>query len=176
MTATNRGIVYDAVAILGFGESGGVPLPDAKSGEIVLRYGGWSLRELCANPVIREKNLMWEQDWYHTYEWSNENLPAGIYRLRVPVAASNGKTFAEQEQLLAQGEQTAQVVLVATAMLEHRLQAGENLLKNDFTRCREQTAGGRRVVLRWHEGRLYVDDDWGGDPGDGVWSSSVRTS
>jgi hypothetical protein len=167
---------YDAVALFGFGSSGEEPLPDGKSGEIVIRYGGWSLRELCANAVIREKNLMWEQDWYHKYQWSSEKLPAGIYRMRIPVPHSNRKNFAEQEAMLPSGEQFAPIVLVATAMLAHRLQAGENLLKNDWTRCKEQTADGYRVVLYWGEGRLVVDVDWDDRRDGGLWSSSVRTS
>jgi len=169
------GLVYDAVSILVFGEAASEPLPDAADGEIVLRYGGWSLRELCSNPVVRERNLMWELDSFLEFQLSNEKLPSGIYRLRVPVPDSNNKTLAEQEQLLASGEQTAPVVLVASAMLAHRFQTGENLLKNDWTHCKEETAGWCRVVLSWAEGGLYVADHWGARRGAQMWLSSVRT-
>ena len=165
---------YDAVALFGFGEASKEPLPDAKRGEVVIRYGGWSLQELCSNPVVRQKDLMWEQDWYHKYPWSSEKLPPGIYRLRTPVPHSNRKNFAEQEQLLAAGEQTGPVVLVATALLAHRLHTGEDLLKNDWTRCRERDADGDRVGLHFCEGRLHVYYDWGDDRDGDLWLSSVR--
>jgi hypothetical protein len=167
---------YDAVAILGFGNPGEEPLPDAKSGEVVIRYGGWSLRELYDSPVVRERKLMWEQDWYHKYPWSSEKLPGGIYRLRVPVPNSNWQTFAEQQGSLPSGEEPAPVGLVATALLAHRLQTGEDLLKTDYTRCKEQTADVSRVELDWYDGRLYVDRNWGGLRSDVLWLSSVRTS
>ncbi len=169
-------LVYDAVALFGFGEESAEPLPEAEPGEVIIRYGGWSLQELCNNPVVRQKNLMWEHDWYHAYSWSSEGLPPGIYRLRIPVPGSNKKNVTEQERMLSAGESTAPVVLVATALLAHRLQTGENLLKNDWTRCREQTDDGLRVVLRWRDGRLYVYNFWGDDRCDFLWSSSVRTS
>ena len=179
MTAKKKGLVYDAPAvrrILGLPVSLGAELlsvPPAADGEIVVYYGGWDLPTLRKSAAGQKR--MWQnQNWYDASGW--KAVP-GYYRLRVPVPHSNGKTFEEQEQLLSSGEQSAPVVLVATAMLAHRLQTGESLLKNDFTRCKEQAAGGSRVELVWDGGRLSVDDDlWGDDPGGGVWSSSVRTS
>ncbi len=166
---------YDAVSILGFGDPSSEPLPDAEEGEIVIRYGGWSLAELRNCPV-RERNVMWEQDWYDKYPWSTEKLPSGIYRLRVPVPNSNRQTFAEQAKSLPSGEEPAPVVLVATALLAHHLQTGEDLLKNDFTRCKEQTTDDHRVVLYWGGGRLYVGYGWDGPRYDYVFVSSLRTS
>ena len=167
---------YDAVSILGFGNPSEESLPEAKNGEVLLRYGGWSLQELRDCSGVRERKLMWEQDWYHKYPWSNEKLPSGIYRLRIPVPNSNRRTFAEQQGSLPSGEEPAPVVLVATALLAHRLQTGEDLMKTDYTRCKEQTAGDSRVGLDWGGGRLYVDDRWDGARHDDVWLSSVRTS
>jgi hypothetical protein len=166
----------DAVAILGFGNPSEESLPDAKSGEMVIRYGGWSLQELRDNPVVRKRKLMWKQDWYHTYPWSTEKLPSGIYRLRIPVPNSNRQTFAEQQSSLPSGEAPAPVVLVATALLAHRVQTGEDLLKNDWTRCKEQTADAVCVVLYWYDGRLFVNDYWHDNRSAYSWLSSVRTS
>jgi hypothetical protein len=165
---------YDAVSIFGFGPASNEPLPEAEPGEIVIRYGGWSLTEIGIYMVGRE--LMHEQDWYDRYPWSSEKLPPGTYRLRVPVPDSNRKTFAEQERLLPQGEQVAPVVLVATALLAHRLKADEDLLNTAWTRCKEQTADGYRVVLGWVEGRLYVYGNWGDLRHGDLWVSSLRTS
>ncbi len=76
--------------------------------------------------------------------------------------------------MLPPGEQVAPVVLVATALLVHHLQTEADLLKNDFTRCKEQAADGDRFGLYWREGRLCVGIGWGGYRGDDVWVSSVR--
>ena len=170
----SSGLSYDAVSILGFGDAVTEPLPQAKEGEIVLRYGGWSLQELRDSAVGQK--LMHVQNWYYMCPWSRERLPAGIYHLRVPVPKSNRKRFAGQERMLPVGEQIAPVVLVASALLAHQVQACGDLLKGGWTRCREQTADGLRVALCWDEGRLLVNDYWDDDRNDYLWSSSVRTS
>src|SRR5579863_9461254 len=90
----SSGCTYDAVSILGFGDAVAEPLPQAKEGEIVLRYGGWSLQELRDSAVGQK--LMHVQNWYYMCPWSRERLPAGIYHLRVPVPKSNRKRFAGQ--------------------------------------------------------------------------------
>src|SRR5579863_937098 len=168
------GLSYDAVNILGFGGLAAEPLPQAVDGEIVLRYGGWSLQELRDSAVGQK--LMHPQGWYESFVWSSEKLPSGIYHLRVRVPESNRMTFAEQEQMLPEGEQIAPVALVASALLAHRMQAAGALLKNDWKRCREQTADGYCVALYWNVGRLNVRSVWDGNRVDYVWSSSVRTS
>jgi hypothetical protein len=178
----SQGVAYDAVVLLGFGAKSAEPLPEPAPGEIVIRYGswvpqqGWSLQGLRDEPMLRMCNIMWEQDWYNDHAWSNEILPDGIYRLRVPVPGSNRKTFAEQQAMLSPGEQVAPVVLVATALLVHYAETGEDLLKNDWTRCKEETADGGCVALSWREGRLRVYDCWDDNRYDGVWLSSLRTS
>ena len=169
----SSGCTYDAVSILGFGDAVAEPLPQAKEGEIVLRYGGWSLQELRDSSVGRK--LMHDQDWYNAYPWSSEKLPSGIYRLRIPVAESNCKTFAEQERMLRRDESIAPVVLVASGLLVHHLQTGEDPLKNDWIRCRNQAARGGHVALSWFDGQLDVDY-WFGGINTGLWLSSVRTS
>jgi hypothetical protein len=174
MNATETGFAYDAVALFGFGELTTEPLPQPSPGEIVIRYSGWSLQELRDSEIGRK--FLHEQDWYNKYPWSTEKLPSCIYRLRVPVRDSNNKTFGEQERLLPQGEQVAPVVLVASALLSHHLQTKEDLLKNDWTRCKEQDADGDRVGLGWRGGRLGVGNFWDGVRVDYVRLSSVRTS
>lgn len=172
-TVANR-IVYDATAILGFGKASGGPRPEAKAGEVIIRYGGWSLQELRDSHI--GKRLMREQDWYNYYPWSREKPAPGVYRLRVPVAGSNGKSLVEQELLLSSEEKTAPAVLVATALLVRRLQTGEDLLKGDWTRCNEQTADDYRVGLGWDDDCLFLNDDWDGRRSGSLWSSSARTS
>lgn len=166
--------VYDAVSLLGFGEPCDDPLPDAAAGEVVVRYGVWSLRELRDSAVGRK--LMHQQDWYDRYEWSAAKFPAGIYRVRLPVPETNCKGFAEQQKLLLPGEEPAPVVLAATALLCHRLQAGEDLLNGDWARCKEQTDAGRRAGLHWDDGQLIVYGHWDVYRYADLWLASARTS
>ena len=168
----SSGCTYDAVSILGFGDPSAEALPQA--GEIILRYGGWSLQELRDSAI--GKKLMHRQDWYSKFPWGSEKLPPGTYRLRLPIPDSNRKSFAEQEQMLSEGEQIAPVVLVASALLAHQVQADSDLLRGNWTRCREQTTAGDCVALGWGVHWLYVRKEWGHIRSDCVWSSSVRTS
>jgi hypothetical protein len=174
MTGSNTGIIYDAAPILGLGEAISHSLPDPAPGEIVIAYGGWPLQKLRDSDV--GKWLMYQDDWYDKYAWSTQGLPSGIYRLRIPVSGSNRKNFAEQERMLPAGEAIAPVVLVATALLAHYSACSKDLLKNHWTRCREQTAGGYRVVLAWDDGHLGVVDRWDASRRDKILSSSIRIS
>ena len=171
----HKGYSFDAAAALGIGKPSTEPLPTAAPGEVILRIpDGLTLHVLRKSPV--GKILMWQMDWYDKYQWSNETLPAGIYLLRVPVPNSNRKTVGEQEAILPVGETLAPAVMVAAALICIRLQGGSDPLNDGWTRCREQSADGNRVVLTWVDGRLYVDDDWGGDRSGRLWAASVRTS
>jgi hypothetical protein len=168
------GFAYDTVSILaGLSVRPGT-LPQPGPGEIIINYGGWSLQEL--RDMFIGRSLMHQEDWHNEYPGSTEMLPPGTYRLHIPVSDSNRKTFAEQEAMLPSGEQTAPVVLVATAILTHCLQTGQDLLENGFTRCREQTAEDGHVALYWKERRLFVGDFLDTVRDDCGWVSSVRTS
>jgi hypothetical protein len=164
-----RGHAYDAVALLKFGPESQA-LPDAGPGEVIIRYGGWSLKEL------RDKChcLMHPQDWHEKYAWGCEQLPSGLYVLRLPIPDSNRKTFDEQTKLLLPGEEPAHIILAATALLSHRVVAKEDLMKGNWTRCGQQTARGGHAGLDWVGGRLYVDCYWGDDRGGNGWLSSAR--
>jgi hypothetical protein len=152
MSATSYAL--DAAAILGIGTPSTEPLPAPIPGEIVLRIpDSLSLQGLRDSPI--GKQLMHQQDWYDKYQWSKEALPAGTYRLRVPVPGSNRKTASEQAAMLPAGEELAPVVLVAAALLCIQRQGGPDPLNGDWTRCAEQTAGGCRVGLTWYVGGLY---------------------
>jgi hypothetical protein len=173
MNATTPSLYYDAIAVLGFGPPSNEPLPDTTNGEIIIRYGGWSLQELRDSEF--GGHLMHKQEWYEAYRWSKRNLPAGTYSLRIPVKNSNNKNLDEQRQLLSKDEHVASIVLVASAVLSHHLQQHEDLLKGDWTRCDEQDVDGDRVGLYWNRRRLYVSSGWGVLRCGCLWLSSVRT-
>jgi hypothetical protein len=162
------GISHDAVALLGFGPADETPLPEAAPGEVVIRYGGWSLRQLCDSDVVQARQLIWDQDWYNKHSWSREGMAAGIYRLRIPLPNSRKKTFNEQIGLLCAGEEAAPVCLVVTALLAHVVETGEDLLASDWTRCREQGSFGNRVSVRIGGGRLGLRYDYDDARHDGL--------
>ncbi len=171
------GISYDAVHLLGFGPPSDEPLPEAASGEIVIRVGAWSLRDLRSNEVIVRKNLMWDQDWYNQYPCTPVKLTPGIYRLRLPVPGSNRKNFTEQQTLLQSGEAAASVALAATALLVHLMETGNDLLRNDWCRCVEALPDDDRVALRVCEGRVGVRRSWDDDRNGRLWlAASSRKS
>ena len=168
--------VFDAAAILGIGTPSTELLPDPEEGFVTLVIpDGLSLQTLRDSDV--GKKLMHRQDWYDEYHWSSQTLPAGIYRLRIPVLASGRKTAGEQVAMLPAGETLAPVVLVATALLCIRLQGGSDPLNYAWTRCAEHLADCDHVVLSWSGGRLYVYVGfWDDDRLDSLVASSLRTS
>jgi hypothetical protein len=171
-SAVSKKSFFDAVS-LGLGPAYDGPMPEIAPGEIAIRIPEISLQELRDNPVAQ--SLLWKQDWYDKYPWSAEKLPCGIYVLRLPIPGSNRKTFDEQSRLLLlPGEEPAPIVLAVTAMLSIRLSGGSDPLKNDWARCKEQASDGNRVVLYWHDGRLYVDRRWDGSRLDDMWMASAR--
>jgi hypothetical protein len=174
MSQTQRS--FDVSTVLGIGPPCSDPLPaPERVNEIVLRIpDGLTLIGLRDSAVGLER--MHGQDWYEKYEWCRQALPAGIYRLRLPVPESYGKNFAEQQAALPVGEQPAPVVLVAAALLCLRKSGQPDPLQNTWTRCAEPAADGDRAGLAWSGGRLLVLVGWGGCRFDYVGLSSLRTS
>lgn len=174
VTPQGNGLVYDAVAILGFGEASSEPLPKAAPGEVVIRVGAWSLQDLRTCETVTRDNLMWDQDWYNEYPWSRTKLTPGVYRLRLPLPDSNRKTFAEQRKLLLADEDVAPVALVAAALLCSLKQAGKDLLDGDWSRCAEPLPGGNRAGLLVDLGRVDVYDRWDDVRRDNLWLAASR--
>lgn len=140
---------YDATALLGFGPASKEPLPKAKRGEIIFTYDGWTLPELCDSVVGRER--MDQESRYEEQPWSNQRLPAGIYRLHIPTSDQTRN-------------ESGPVVLVATALIVHCHKWREELLKGDWIRCRERMQysdpwADDDVALNWRgDGRLQIGD------------------
>jgi hypothetical protein len=173
MSQTQRS--FDVSTVLGIGPpcSDPLPAPEAEH-EIVLRIPDGltllSLRDSEIGQLFIHRHA--REEWYEKYDWCRTALPAGIYRLRIPVPGSYGKSFAEQQAMLPTGEQPAPVVLVAAALL--CLQ--KDPLQNKFTRCAEPTSLGNHAELTWIDGRLYVNEYWGGSRDNDLFLSSLRTS
>jgi hypothetical protein len=165
---------YDAAAILGLGKASSDPLPEAASGEVVIRVGAWSLQDLHTCETVVRDNLMWDQDWYNEYPWSRVKLTPGVYRVRIPVPDSNSKTFVEQSKLLLSGEEVAPVALATAALLCHLKQTSKDLLDDDWARCAEALPGGSHPALGVRGGRVRVYTYWDGRRSDRLWLSAAR--
>ena len=164
---------YDAAPILGFGEASTEPLPEPALGEVVIRVGNWSLQDLRDCTVGKE--LMHQQNWYDKCDCMAAKLTPGVHRVRLPVPDSNRKNFTGQKENLLPGEKVAPVALGAATLLVHLKETGNDLLKNDWCRCREAFPGARRVALNVREGRVRVYDRyWDDHRSDSLWLSAAR--
>lgn len=157
------GIVYDPADVscllqLPFVVRG--PVPDANHGEIVIYYGGWSLKELreCRAGQHRMRQ---DETWYDNKVWKAD---PGYYRLLLPVPSSNRKNWHEQLahlRTIDDAWQPAAVAIAATALLVHLTATGNDLIRNDWCRCAELILDGDQAVLTVSDGRLWVDDSYG---------------
>lgn len=152
-TSPASGLSFDVRDLL----SGTLPAFDSSTVTIIVPEGlsPVSLRESAVGRELIHQDIT----WYDACPWATETIPAGDYRLRLPVPGSNRKTFDEQSALLLDGEEPAPLVLVALALLCLRKAGYADPLHGGWVRCRE-TAAGRRVGLDWSGGRLYVGNDW----------------
>lgn len=155
---------YDAVAILGFGETGTKPLPKPKPGEIVIRVGDWSLLELRDSDI--GKKLMLQQHWYDKCDCSSAKLTPGVYSVRL-------KNFTEQDPLLTE---VASVALGATALLVHLKETGNDLLSNHFCHCVEVLPQNDNMSLGIYEGRVHIQCHWVGRRLGNLWLAASRKS
>lgn len=164
---------YDAVQLFGFGSGSTIALPTAESGQIVLRYGGWSLNELLATNV-GATHMKYLDYAYKNEDWASARLPAGIYKLddANPVPA----------------------VIMASALLANRLVNGEidfdstaeNVLLRtvDKHSCSDIQEREDFIGLYWsddwdadgktHSTKLYLDKTYCHVMGGGVWEARLQ--
>lgn len=148
---------YDVVSILGLGAPSSELLPSPDLGEVVIRYGGWSLREL-AKTAAGEQYLVLSND----LTGLDARWDSGIYRLK-------------------KGERPPAPVL-ASALLAYRIKNGiidfSNdkdellLMMADETTCRGRKHPAGLVGLYWSEDRLFVADDYCIVLGGGIWEAA----
>lgn len=170
--SSSIGVSLDAVSLLGFGPESTEALPQASPGEIVLRYGGWSLRELHEKDPDQLR-----MRGHDKYVWWSEKRPSGVYVLRIPIPGSNRRPLAKQEWLLLPDEEPTSVVLVASALLAIHFSGGEDPLKGEWVRCNERTDDGGRIELTfrpWPTPQLTADSFWSGSQLVRHWFSGCR--
>ena len=174
MTRSSDSAVYDAAPILGLGKASDEPLPDPDPGEVVIRVGAWSLRDLRTCETVVRDSLVWDSTWYDQYAWSQAKLTPSVYRVRIPVPYSSGKTFAQQHALLLPGEQVTPVALAAAVLLCHLKVTGTDLLDYEWIRCAEALPDEYRVGLNVDEGRVNVNSRWDDVRREDVWLAGCR--
>ncbi|MBI2523787.1 hypothetical protein HYW11_01025 [Candidatus Peregrinibacteria bacterium] len=178
VSTEKSGLVYDVAAvsrILGLPCESSDPVPQAKDGEVVIYYGGWSLKQLRNSPAgkkwMGQVVELGEKD-----EWKSE---PGYRRLLLPVPSSNRKGWSEQLRHLATIDtawQPASVCVAATALLIHLTETGNNLLLEDSCiRCAEVLPTDCRVILMVDFGRVRgAVEPWPDRPFDRMWLAAAQ--
>lgn len=150
--------VYDAVSILGFGLSYKDFFPAAEKDTVIIRYNGWSFQALQDNPYC--KPLMHLENCDRT-SWRDLTMPSGFYRIKL-VEMREASDSAGQEPAMPASQRMTPIVLLATAMLAHRLKTGESLVTNRFVRVEETLSGTNHnhLVIEDRSGRISVGSNW----------------
>tara|TARA_Y100000310_G_C20614946_1_gene780112 strand:- start:730 stop:1206 length:477 start_codon:yes stop_codon:yes gene_type:complete len=93
----DHSIVYNAETVrrlLGFPaeESEGLAPHPKRANEIVLYYGGWTLKDLRSSPAGKQ-DMRQDQKWYDKNDWVAK---PGYYRLLLPAPGTNYMSRTEQ--------------------------------------------------------------------------------
>ncbi len=153
------GIVYDAAEtarILGLRSRSYTPPPTAAENEIIVYYGGWSLRTLRLPKKGKEHMRYCFGHDYDHYYWARGNKKdRGYYRLLLPVPGSDRMLLDDQwcalHHLQPGRWNTAPTCIVATALIVHFLKTGEDLLLGHPCRTEDKGENGQHIVAVFEE-------------------------
>jgi hypothetical protein len=99
-------------------------------------------------PTVKDVRLFSPQDWFDSEAFVRLNEPPGYRQLRMePVAESFGKTYADQQKLLPEGEEVPPARCVLMGMAIHFLATGERLFPRFFVRCKDLARRSCRVYV-----------------------------
>jgi hypothetical protein len=111
--------------------------------------------------LVRQNKLVYEQDWYHPYDWATRADAPRERTLRVPVEGSFDKAFPDQGKLLSPVEEGASARCVATFLIINAMATGERLLPDCYVRCADKDSDGRRVYVGgFDRDGLHVYSRW----------------
>jgi hypothetical protein len=150
---------YDTVALLGFGDP--KPLPAPKPGQITIRYGGWSLKQLSETLAGKQYFAYFDESWKDE-DWSKATLPPGEY------------TYRKSESIPA--------VILASALLAYQVQKEHmaphelkddvlQLMADKYNHCNAMISPSEYVGFYWTTLKLYVDKEYCNILGGGVWEA-----
>ena len=151
--STAPGIVYSAKQvgrILGLQCDCSAPVPKALPGEVIVYYGGWSLKALCETEV-GQRRIVRDNVFGTPRRWG-----PGYYRLLLPVQGSaNQYKYEQLRQLFGHGRGwiAAQTPLATLALVLHLETTGKNLLRyrgagayySGVCRCAEKCSRGEET-------------------------------
>lgn len=113
-------------------------------------------------PLVRQKKLVYFQDWYDQYDWAKREDAPQERTLRIPVEGSFNKAFADQEKLLTTDEEVASTRSVATLLVINALLTGTHLLPDRYVRCIDKGSDGSLICVGdLDAGGLRVGSGWG---------------
>ncbi|MDD2646868.1 MAG: hypothetical protein PHN36_02735 [Patescibacteria group bacterium] len=109
--------------------------------------------------VAGKGKVFYGQDWYNNQKFASQPGKVGWELIRkTPVDNSIGKTYSEQQALLAENEYTPTAQTVIYTMVLYFLATGKRLFESVYVRCSDLTSGGYRVdVGDFDADGLYVD-------------------
>lgn len=170
------GVVYDATSvsrILGIPVECNVRSPQAADGEIVIYYGGWDWKALCA--AGKQSIARYDRDRDISFDHGEE---PGYYRLLLPVPNSIqlcGIRQLCQLVMIDKAWQPSPAIIAATALLVHLMETGNDLLRGYRCRCAHLPHPHDGHAVLWafgHHVQVYQSRDT--FPFPGMWSSAAR--
>lgn len=163
--------VYDAktvCSVLGLPNNCTQEAPKASDGEVVIWYGGWTLRELMTTGKIvnqlSEDMAIW-------------NAPIGYYHTRIPIPNSNRMRYDEQIIFLRRFHAALEelpMFIGATVLAVHLHITSTNLLKEELCRCAEVLSNGRHVTLDCRGSRVHVNCLWDDQSNENIFLGATR--
>ena len=106
-----------------------------------------------------KKRILVQQFQYINRPWASAQVPAGAYRLRLPIPFSNSRTTGEQSSLLFSGEKPIPIALALLTLLRCEPGSGNPLRYDWKLRCAEGGEGadtGYRATLSWDGASLEI--------------------
>jgi len=106
--------------------------------------------------------LFYSQQWYDKQAFAKEKGEAEWKLVRkTPVAKSTLKSWAEQQALLSDEEETPSARVMVYTIIGHFLATGERLFKNVYVRSADIDSDGYRVIVgHFDSSGLYVNYYW----------------
>jgi len=113
--------------------------------------------------ILGNQRLFYNQDWYNRESFAKDRREAEWHLVRkTPVPNSTGKTWNEQQALLAKNEETPTARVMVYTIIGHFLATGERLFENIYVRCSDVVSSGSRVhVGGFGSYGLGVRSGWG---------------
>jgi hypothetical protein len=138
---------------------------------------GISLIAMRDLPVVREKRLIFSQDWYDKYDWAQFADAPQERHVRIHVPSSFNKSFEEQAALLQPDEEVCSVRIVSMFLVINALATSNRLLSDCYVRCANVDSVGHRVVVgNFGSYGFHVYSYWVGHRFDFVGVAAVRKS